>query len=42
LKKGAFPIAEKVVASIVSLPMYAEMTDAMVDEVAAAAIDAAK
>jgi dTDP-4-amino-4,6-dideoxygalactose transaminase len=42
LKKGAFPIAEKVIASIVSLPMYAEMTDAMVDEVAAAAIDAAK
>jgi dTDP-4-amino-4,6-dideoxygalactose transaminase len=40
LKKGAFPIAEKVVARIVSLPMYAEMTAAMVDEVADAAIKA--
>jgi hypothetical protein len=30
-----------VVAHIVSLPMYAEMTDAMVDEVAAATIEAA-
>ena len=38
LKRGAFPVAEKVVAQIVSLPMYAEMTDAMVDEVAAAVI----
>lgn len=41
LKAGAFPVAEKVVAHIVSLPMYAEMTDAMVDEVAAATIEAA-
>ena len=41
LKQGAFPIAEKVVARIVSLPMYAEMTDEMVDEVAAATIEAA-
>ncbi len=41
LKTGSFPIAEKVVARIVSLPMYAEMTDAMVDEVAAAVIEAA-
>ena len=41
LKKGAFPKAEEVVARIVSLPMYAEMTDAMVDEVAAATIAAA-
>jgi dTDP-4-amino-4,6-dideoxygalactose transaminase len=40
-QKGTFPIAEKVVARIVSLPMYAEMTDAMVDEVADAAIKAA-
>jgi dTDP-4-amino-4,6-dideoxygalactose transaminase len=38
LKKGAFPVAEKVVASIVSLPMFAEMTNAMVDETAAAVI----
>jgi dTDP-4-amino-4,6-dideoxygalactose transaminase len=42
LKKGAFPIAEKVVARIVSLPMFAEMTDTMVDEVAAATIEAAR
>jgi dTDP-4-amino-4,6-dideoxygalactose transaminase len=41
LKKGAFPVAEKVVANIVSLPMFAEMTDAMVDEVAAAVIESA-
>jgi dTDP-4-amino-4,6-dideoxygalactose transaminase len=41
LKKGAFPVAEKVVAQIVSLPMYAEMTDAMVDEVAGAVLRAA-
>jgi dTDP-4-amino-4,6-dideoxygalactose transaminase len=40
--KGTFPVAEKVVAEIVSLPMYAEMTDAMVDEVAAATIAAAR
>jgi dTDP-4-amino-4,6-dideoxygalactose transaminase len=40
-RKGAFPIAEKVVSRIVSLPMYAEMTDAMVDEVADAAIKSA-
>lgn len=41
LKQGAFPVAEKVVASIVSLPMYAELTDAMVDEAAAAVIASA-
>jgi dTDP-4-amino-4,6-dideoxygalactose transaminase len=41
LKKGAFPVAEKVVASIVSLPMFAEMTNAMVDETAAAVIASA-
>ncbi len=41
-KKGTFPVAEKVVAEIVSLPMYAEMTDAMVDEVASATISAAR
>ena len=42
LKKGSFPVAEKVVPQIISLPMYAELTDAMVDEAAAAVIDAAK
>ncbi|MDH4037678.1 MAG: DegT/DnrJ/EryC1/StrS family aminotransferase [Candidatus Krumholzibacteria bacterium] len=41
LKQGAFPVAEKVVASIVSLPMYAELSDAMVDEAAAAVIASA-
>jgi dTDP-4-amino-4,6-dideoxygalactose transaminase len=41
-KKGAFPVAEKVVPQIISLPMYAELTDAMVDEAAAAVIEAAK
>lgn len=41
LKKGSFPVAEKVVAQIVSLPMYAEMTGGMVDEVAAAVIASA-
>jgi dTDP-4-amino-4,6-dideoxygalactose transaminase len=39
--RGAFPVAEKVVSQILSLPMYAELTDAMVDEVAAATIAAA-
>jgi dTDP-4-amino-4,6-dideoxygalactose transaminase len=42
LKKGAFPVAEKVVPHIISLPMYAELTDAMIDEAAAAVIEAAK
>jgi dTDP-4-amino-4,6-dideoxygalactose transaminase len=41
LKAGAFPVAEKVVASIVSLPMYAEMTDDMVEAAAAAVIESA-
>ncbi|MDH3197261.1 MAG: DegT/DnrJ/EryC1/StrS family aminotransferase [Candidatus Krumholzibacteria bacterium] len=36
---GACPVAEKVVAEIVSLPMYPELTDEMVDEVAAAVLD---
>jgi len=39
--RGAFPTAEKVVSEILSLPMYAEMADAMIDEVAAATIAAA-
>jgi len=38
LKKGSFPVAEKVVARIVSLPMYAELTGAMVDEAAEAVV----
>jgi dTDP-4-amino-4,6-dideoxygalactose transaminase len=42
LKKGAFPVAEKVVPQIVSLPMYAELTDAMIDEAAAAVIKSVK
>jgi len=42
LKKGSFPVAEKVIPQIISLPMYAELTDAMVDEAAAAVIEAAK
>lgn len=42
LKSGAFPVAEKVVSHIVSLPMYAEMTDAMVDEVATAVVESAQ
>lgn len=35
-KKGRFPIAEKLATEILSLPMYAEMTDGMVEEVCAA------
>lgn len=35
-KRGDFPVAEKVTEEIVSLPMYPELTDEMVDEVAAA------
>ncbi len=42
LKQGSFPVAEKVIPQIISLPMYAELTDAMVDEAAAAVIEAAK
>lgn len=42
LKSGMFPVAEKVIPQIISLPMYAELTPAMVDEAAAAVIEAAK
>lgn len=35
-ERGAFPVAERVTEEIVSLPMYPELTDEMVDEVAAA------
>lgn len=34
--KGAFPIAESSAEEIISLPMYAELTDEMVDEVISA------
>ena len=36
---GSFPVAEKVISEIISLPMFPELTDEMVDETAAAAID---
>ena len=36
LGKGAFPVAEKAAEEILSLPMYPELTDEMVDEVVAA------
>ena len=37
--EGAFPVAEKAAKEIVSLPMYPELTDEMVDEVVAAVKD---
>ncbi|MFH1754143.1 MAG: DegT/DnrJ/EryC1/StrS family aminotransferase [Candidatus Latescibacterota bacterium] len=36
LKKGTFPVAEASAREIISLPMFAELTDEMVDEVVAA------
>ncbi len=33
ISKGTFPIAERGASEIISLPMYAELTDEMVDEV---------
>jgi len=39
LGPGSFPVAEKGVSEIISLPMYPELTDEMVDEVAAAVIE---
>jgi len=39
IERGAFPCAERVTEEIVSLPMYAELSDEMVDEVAAAVRD---
>lgn len=36
IERGAFPVAEKAADEIVSLPMYPELTDEMVDEVAGA------
>ncbi len=38
-QKGSFPVTEKVVPEIISLPMYAELTDKMVDEVIEAVKD---
>jgi len=38
-KKGDFPAAEMCAREIISLPMFAELTDEMVDEVAAAVIE---
>ncbi|UCG53154.1 MAG: DegT/DnrJ/EryC1/StrS family aminotransferase [Candidatus Latescibacterota bacterium] len=37
--KGTFPVAERAAKEILSLPMYAELTDDMVDEVVAAIAD---
>jgi dTDP-4-amino-4,6-dideoxygalactose transaminase len=39
IKEGAFPVSEKAAKEIVSLPMYPELTDGMVDEVIAAVKD---
>lgn len=36
LKKGDFPVAEQAADEIISLPVYPELTDGMVDEVVAA------
>jgi dTDP-4-amino-4,6-dideoxygalactose transaminase len=36
IKLGAFPVAEKAAGEIVSLPMYPELTDEMVDQVVGA------
>lgn len=35
-KKGAFPVAEKAFAEVLSLPIYAELTDAQIDRVVSA------
>jgi dTDP-4-amino-4,6-dideoxygalactose transaminase len=36
---GTFPVAEKVTSEIISLPMFPELTDGQVDEVAASVIE---
>jgi dTDP-4-amino-4,6-dideoxygalactose transaminase len=41
-KKGDFPVAEKLADEILSLPMYAELTEDMVKEVCAALVEAVK
>ena len=40
LKRGSFPVAEAACDEVISLPMYAELTDDMVDHVVAALNDA--
>ncbi len=40
-EKGKFPVAERCAAEIISLPIFAELSDEMVDEVAAAVIELA-
>ncbi len=42
LKKGDFPATDQAVAEVISLPIYAEMTDAQIEEVAAAVKDLLK
>lgn len=39
-KPGDFPATDKAVADVISLPMYAELTDAQIDEVASSVKDA--
>ncbi len=39
LEEGTFPVAERATKEIISLPMYAELTDEMVDEVISAVRD---
>jgi dTDP-4-amino-4,6-dideoxygalactose transaminase len=39
IKRGAFPVSEKAADEIVSLPMYPELTDEMVDQVVGATRD---
>jgi len=34
-RKGDLPVTEKVAGEVLSLPMYAELTDAQIDRVAA-------
>ena len=36
-RKGDFPVTERVATEVVSLPMYAELTDGQVEAVAEAA-----
>jgi dTDP-4-amino-4,6-dideoxygalactose transaminase len=38
-RKGNFPIAEKIAGELLSLPMYAEMTEGMVRETCEALIE---
>jgi dTDP-4-amino-4,6-dideoxygalactose transaminase len=35
-RKGDLPVTEKVAGEVLSLPMYAELTDAQIDRVSAA------